>query len=88
VNEKELLERCAAFHGHVCGGLTIGCKAALVRGRAARIDFFLRRAGGVHLGNETVPMFLEGVALRGEQCSPFLIRTLLEDESYAHHETL
>lgn len=29
VNEKELWEKCAAFHGHVCGGLTIGYKAAL-----------------------------------------------------------
>lgn len=26
---KELWEACAAFHGHVCGGLTIGYKAAL-----------------------------------------------------------
>lgn len=26
---KELWNRCAAFHGHVCGGLTIGYKAAL-----------------------------------------------------------
>lgn len=28
--EKELWERCADFHGHVCGGLTIGFKAALL----------------------------------------------------------
>ncbi len=27
--EKELWEKCAAFHGHECGGLTIGYKAAL-----------------------------------------------------------
>ena len=26
---KELWEKCVAFHGHVCGGLTIGYKAAL-----------------------------------------------------------
>ena len=26
---KELWNKCAAFHGHVCGGLTIGYKAAL-----------------------------------------------------------
>ena len=26
---KVLWEKCAAFHGHVCGGLTIGYKAAL-----------------------------------------------------------
>ncbi len=28
-DKKELWDRCAAFHGHVCGGLTIGYKAAL-----------------------------------------------------------
>ena len=28
-NNKAIWERCAAFHGHVCGGLTIGYKAAL-----------------------------------------------------------
>lgn len=27
--DKTLWEKCAAFHGHVCGGLTIGYKAAL-----------------------------------------------------------
>lgn len=27
--KKELWEKCAAFHGHVCGGLTIGYKASL-----------------------------------------------------------
>jgi formylmethanofuran dehydrogenase subunit E len=26
---KKLWDRCVAFHGHVCGGLTIGYKAAL-----------------------------------------------------------
>lgn len=29
MNEKELWEKAAAFHGHVCGGLTIGYKASL-----------------------------------------------------------
>lgn len=29
MNEHELWEKCAAFHGHECGGLTIGYKAAL-----------------------------------------------------------
>ena len=29
VNETELWEKAAAFHGHVCPGLTIGYKAAL-----------------------------------------------------------
>lgn len=28
-DKKVLWEKCAAFHGHVCGGLTIGYKAAL-----------------------------------------------------------
>lgn len=29
MDEKELWEKAAAFHGHVCGGLMIGYKAAL-----------------------------------------------------------
>lgn len=29
MNKKEIWEKCAAFHGHECGGLTIGYKAAL-----------------------------------------------------------
>ena len=28
-DKKELWEKCVAFHGHVCGGLTIGYKASL-----------------------------------------------------------
>ncbi len=30
MNEKELWKKCVAFHGHACGGLTIGFKAALL----------------------------------------------------------
>ena len=29
MDEKVLWEKCTDFHGHVCGGLTIGYKAAL-----------------------------------------------------------
>ncbi|MEG0663292.1 MAG: FmdE family protein, partial [Anaerovoracaceae bacterium] len=29
MDEKKLWEECVAFHGHVCGGLTIGFKAAI-----------------------------------------------------------
>lgn len=29
MDEKELWKKCAEFHGHECGGLTIGFKAAL-----------------------------------------------------------
>ena len=29
MDKKALWEKAAAFHGHVCGGLTIGYKAAL-----------------------------------------------------------
>ena len=29
MNERELWERAAAFHGHICGGLAIGYKASL-----------------------------------------------------------
>ena len=27
--EQQLWDKCVAFHGHACGGLTIGFKAAL-----------------------------------------------------------
>ena len=30
-SEKKLWEKAAAFHGHVCPGLTIGYRAALMR---------------------------------------------------------
>lgn len=29
MDEKQMWEQCVKFHGHVCGGLTIGYKAAL-----------------------------------------------------------
>ena len=29
MNQQELWQKCVAFHGHSCGGLTIGFKAAL-----------------------------------------------------------
>ena len=29
INKKELWDKCAAFHGHVCPGLTIGYRGAL-----------------------------------------------------------
>jgi len=29
INEEQLWQKCAAFHGHICGGLAIGFKAAL-----------------------------------------------------------
>lgn len=29
ITEEQMWEQCAKFHGHVCGGLTIGYKAAL-----------------------------------------------------------
>lgn len=39
INEKELWEKAAAFHGHVCGGLTIGYKAALYAIRLLGLSF-------------------------------------------------
>ncbi len=36
---KELWQKCAAFHGHVCGGLTIGYKAALYAIELLNITF-------------------------------------------------
>ncbi len=39
MNEKVLWEKCVAFHGHSCGGLTIGYKAALLAMKALEIKF-------------------------------------------------
>lgn len=39
MNEKELWDRCVAFHGHECGGLTIGYKAALYAVRLLDLRF-------------------------------------------------
>ncbi len=39
MNEQELWERCVDFHGHACGGLTIGYKAALLAIRELGIAF-------------------------------------------------
>ena len=36
---KVLWEKCAAFHGHVCGGLTIGYKAALYATELLNLTF-------------------------------------------------
>ena len=36
---KELWEKCVAFHGHACGGLTIGYKAALYAMELLGLDF-------------------------------------------------
>ena len=38
-NNKELWEKCAAFHGHVCPGLTIGYKAALYAIELLKLTF-------------------------------------------------
>lgn len=35
---KELWNQCAELHGHVCGGLTIGYKAALYAVRLLKLD--------------------------------------------------
>ncbi len=39
MNEKTLWEKCVAFHGHECGGLTIGYKAALLAIEQLGISF-------------------------------------------------
>ncbi|MBR4744362.1 MAG: TraR/DksA C4-type zinc finger protein [Oscillospiraceae bacterium] len=39
MNERELWDRCVAFHGHECGGLTIGYKAALYAVRLLELSF-------------------------------------------------
>ncbi len=37
--EEKLWEKCAAFHGHVCGGLAIGFKAALYAAELLGLTF-------------------------------------------------
>ncbi len=37
--DKKLWDQCAAFHGHVCGGLTIGYKASLYAIELLGLDF-------------------------------------------------
>ncbi|MBQ4425867.1 MAG: formylmethanofuran dehydrogenase [Lachnospiraceae bacterium] len=39
INQEELWEKCAAFHGHVCPGLTIGFRAALYAVRLLDLTF-------------------------------------------------
>ena len=39
MDEKKLWEKCAEFHGHVCGGLTIGYKAALYASELLELTF-------------------------------------------------
>ncbi|MBS6397697.1 MAG: TraR/DksA C4-type zinc finger protein [Clostridiales bacterium] len=38
-HNKELWEKCAAFHGHECGGLTIGYRAALYAMELLNLSF-------------------------------------------------
>ena len=39
MDSKEAWERCAAFHGHVCGGLAIGYQAARLAAELLGIGF-------------------------------------------------
>lgn len=39
MNHQQLWEKCVAFHGHQCGGLTIGYKAALYAIQLLELDF-------------------------------------------------
>lgn len=39
MNEEMMWEKCVSFHGHVCGGLTIGFKAALYAAEQLRLSF-------------------------------------------------
>lgn len=38
-NKEILWEKCATFHGHICGGLTIGYKAALYAIELLKLEF-------------------------------------------------
>ncbi len=46
--KKELWEQCAKFHGHVCGGLTIGYKAALYAMELFGTGIFRGRGSGMY----------------------------------------
>lgn len=39
MNRQELWEKCVAFHGHACGGLTIGFQAALYAAELLELSF-------------------------------------------------
>jgi len=39
MNKKELWEKSAAFHGHICGGLTIGYRAAMYAAELLDLEF-------------------------------------------------
>ena len=39
MSKEKLWEKCVAFHGHACGGLTIGYKAALYAMKLLEINF-------------------------------------------------
>jgi formylmethanofuran dehydrogenase subunit E len=39
MDEKSLWEKCVAFHGHECGGLTIGYKASLYAMELLELEF-------------------------------------------------
>lgn len=39
MHDDGLWERCAAFHGHICGGLAIGYKAAVYAARSLGLRF-------------------------------------------------
>lgn len=39
IDKKELWEKCVSFHGHVCGGITIGYKAALYAIELLSLEF-------------------------------------------------
>ena len=45
MDEKELWEKCASFHGHECGGLTIGYKASLYAIRLLGLEAEKEKAG-------------------------------------------
>lgn len=39
MGKEEIWEKCVAFHGHECGGLAIGYRAALYAGKLLQLDF-------------------------------------------------
>jgi formylmethanofuran dehydrogenase subunit E len=60
MDKRTIWEKCVAFHGHECGGLTIGYKAALY---ASELMNNLQSLKGLLLSLRCVLLFKEGCCM-------------------------
>ena len=66
MDEKELWEKCASFHGHECGGLTIGYKASLCAIKLLGLEAEKEKAGkGCFSADEELVCICENDACGG-----------------------